>query len=251
MGKFIDLTGERFGRLTVIERAGDYVDPAGNHRIMWKCRCDCGKETVVHGCTLRGGTANSCGCLQRESYRLAAEANRKINDYEDMGDYVVGVTAKGDRFMVDKVDFDKIKDFRWNTELGYVICNVHQKEQQNKRIRLHRMIMDAPEGMMVDHINHNKFDNRRCNLRLATRMENVHNSDNRNRNTSGCVGVVWHRRIRKWHAQIGYSGKCIHLGYYDDFNEAVAARKAAEDKYFGDFSYSNSMALAEANGYVE
>lgn len=63
MGKFIDLTGSRFGRLTVIERANDHIDPQGRRIVYWLCRCTCGNEVVVSGASLRRGSTFSCGCL--------------------------------------------------------------------------------------------------------------------------------------------------------------------------------------------
>lgn len=57
-----DMTGLRFGRLTVLERAG-----SKNGLATWRCRCDCGKETTVAGDVLRNGNTRSCGCLQRET----------------------------------------------------------------------------------------------------------------------------------------------------------------------------------------
>ena len=59
-----DLTGERFGRLTVIAYAGKWD---GKHR--WRCLCDCGKEMVVGHTLLISGKTKSCGCLQAEIYR--------------------------------------------------------------------------------------------------------------------------------------------------------------------------------------
>jgi len=56
-----DLTSQRFGRLTVIERAGRIGSYAA-----WKCRCDCGKEVVVASHQLKQGLVKSCGCLQSE-----------------------------------------------------------------------------------------------------------------------------------------------------------------------------------------
>ena len=61
---FIDLTGERFGRLVVIERA---ENRRGKTR--WLCKCDCGKIKVIEGDTLKRGTTKSCGCLLSESTR--------------------------------------------------------------------------------------------------------------------------------------------------------------------------------------
>lgn len=66
MPKFQDLSGQRFGRLTVIERAPDRVSPTGHHYTRWKCICDCGKQTVTDANTLKSGGAKSCGCLSTE-----------------------------------------------------------------------------------------------------------------------------------------------------------------------------------------
>jgi hypothetical protein len=54
----VDLTGQRFGRLMVVEFAGRQRRGA-----LWRCRCDCGAESVVLGCNLKGGKTRSCGCL--------------------------------------------------------------------------------------------------------------------------------------------------------------------------------------------
>lgn len=56
--KKLDLTGQRFGKLTVLRQA----ENIGN-RTAWVCRCDCGRETVVLTSRLRSGHTASCGCL--------------------------------------------------------------------------------------------------------------------------------------------------------------------------------------------
>lgn len=60
-----DLVGKHFGKLTVIAYAGKR---AGMHR--WKCLCDCGNETIVGQSLLQSGKTKSCGCVQREIYKL-------------------------------------------------------------------------------------------------------------------------------------------------------------------------------------
>lgn len=65
MAACIDLTGMKFGRLTVIERAGKTKQ--GN--ALWKCKCDCGNETIVRSTTLRNGESKSCGCLRAEYWK--------------------------------------------------------------------------------------------------------------------------------------------------------------------------------------
>lgn len=62
MGKFIDLTGKRFGRLKVIEKIG--YDK--NYRVLWRCKCECGNETITRSENLNSGNTKSCGCLQRD-----------------------------------------------------------------------------------------------------------------------------------------------------------------------------------------
>ena len=59
-----DLTGLKFGRLTVISRAEDYIDPKGNKTICWLCKCECGKTVVTRGGRLKSGHTKSCGCMK-------------------------------------------------------------------------------------------------------------------------------------------------------------------------------------------
>lgn len=63
--KLIDLTGQHFGRLTVINRA-----PSLNGATRWNCRCDCGVEKVIRASELRSGSTLSCGCYDREMSSL-------------------------------------------------------------------------------------------------------------------------------------------------------------------------------------
>jgi hypothetical protein len=70
MSKLIDLTGRRFGMLTVIERAGTYISPGDlKKEPTWRCRCDCGKESIAYACNLRSGGTRSCGCLRKQNRR--------------------------------------------------------------------------------------------------------------------------------------------------------------------------------------
>lgn len=78
MMRLKDLTGKRFGRLVVLERAEDYVTlmPGGQNGkryTVWRCQCDCGNETKAFSANLLHGHTQSCGCLRREtsSYNLA------------------------------------------------------------------------------------------------------------------------------------------------------------------------------------
>lgn len=66
MGKFVDLTGNRFGRLTVIER----VENSKDNRTQWLCVCDCGNKKYIIGKNLREGKTKSCGCLLKEKAKI-------------------------------------------------------------------------------------------------------------------------------------------------------------------------------------
>ena len=66
MGKFVDITGLRFGRLVALERAEQVLYPCGKHITKWLCRCDCGNLIKVNLCALSTGNTKSCGCLQPE-----------------------------------------------------------------------------------------------------------------------------------------------------------------------------------------
>lgn len=59
-----DLTGQGFGRLTVVEFAGMRKTPNGSRKSMWRCRCDCGNEVIVQNDGLRAGQTQSCGCYK-------------------------------------------------------------------------------------------------------------------------------------------------------------------------------------------
>lgn len=72
MERPIDLTGQRFGRWTVLKRQGNkfYGDRYGSTSFpIWLCRCDCGTEALVLGNNLKSGRTKSCGCLRDELAR--------------------------------------------------------------------------------------------------------------------------------------------------------------------------------------
>lgn len=68
-----DLTGQRFGRLTVIRRVEDYISPKGQRKPRWLCLCDCSKNVTVDGCHLRNGAIQSCGCYNDALKRSRAK----------------------------------------------------------------------------------------------------------------------------------------------------------------------------------
>lgn len=87
-----------------------------------------------------------------------------------------------------------------------------------------------PEGQ-IDHLDHDRTNNRMENLRVVAHQENHRNTTRRKNNTSGAMGVSWYKAGAKWTAYIMVDGCKEHLGYFDEFDDAIAARKAAEARY--------------------
>jgi hypothetical protein len=87
-----------------------------------------------------------------------------------------------------------------------------------------------PDGQ-IDHIDGNRANNKLKNLRAVSPHENQKNKAIGSKNTSGYLGVRWRNEKGKWVSTIRYKGKKIHLGYFDEIQDAIAARKQAEKKY--------------------
>lgn len=242
MGNFIDLTGQRFGMLTVIKKADDYIQPNGDHIIRWHCKCDCGNDCIVKGSYLRIERTKSCGCLKKAIGNLLAPVNKKENTYDLSGEYGVGYTSKGEKFYFDLEDYEKIKDYCWHIHKdGYVTA---RDCDSKKNIRMHKLIMGCLNCRTpIDHKHgeHTKNDNRKENLRICTSSQNGMNRRLFPNNTSGATGVSYNKRDKKWVAYITINRQRCNLGSYQTFEEAVEARKNGEEKYFGEFSYNNSQ----------
>lgn len=119
-----DLTGERFGKWSVIERA-----PNKGKAVMWRCRCDCGAEKIVHGTSLKSGTSTMCrhcsdrshkprshGLTHHPLYRIwqrikSSTTNPNHQDYEWYG-------AKGVR-VCEEWFHDFAKFYEWSIANGY------------------------------------------------------------------------------------------------------------------------------------
>jgi hypothetical protein len=224
-----NLVGLKFNDLKVISRAEDKIEKNGRHTIMWNCECICGNYTTVDSYSLKNGHTKSCGC--RRSKHIG-------NSYDLSGEYGIGYTSKGEEFWFDLEDYDKIKDYTWYKNSQGYFCSV----DNGKSIRLHRLVMGYPDKVCdVDHKRHNLFDNRKSELRICRHSDNVHNHIQHKHNTSGESGVYFENYTNKWKVTIKYLNKNISIRRFDNFEDAVRARKQAEEKYFGEYSYDNSQ----------
>ena len=164
------------------------------------------------------------------------KVNKKINNIikrthlDQPDDFKYIVCSKGTLYKVSNCDYDRVKDIIWTNSRGY-LYNVDYG-------RLHRFILNAPEGVVVDHINRDKSDNRRENLRLCTQAENVMNSK-RVSGASKYKGVQFSKKYSKWTAYITFSGRGKQIGTYMDEVEAAKAYDKKALELFGEFAYLN------------
>ena len=114
--------------------------------------------------------------------------------------------------------------------LGYLRGSLHKVELLAHRVAWAVHYGEWPK-YHIDHINGVKDDNRITNLRDVPPSVNTRNVRMLANNTSGTMGVTKHKVTGKWHAAIQVNRKHINIGRYDDIEDAIKARKAAEPKY--------------------
>ncbi len=114
---------------------------------------------------------------------------------------------------------------------GYLMVEINKKHRTLHRFIFELQGIEIPEGMQVDHINGIKTDNRWDNLRLVSPRDNAKNRATSTLNTSGTIGVCWHKANNRWFAQIHVDGHKTYLGSFVEFSDAVNARKNAEVLY--------------------
>ena len=103
MSKFQDLTGQRFGRLVVIERAEDYIFPSGQKQAQWLCECSCENHNkiITTSARLKSGNTKSCGCLKSEAVKENNKLKNKQNEYNLTGKFGIGYTSNGTELYFD------------------------------------------------------------------------------------------------------------------------------------------------------
>ena len=204
--------GTLFGRLKVLREAPPHIQPNGAIVRQVFCQCSCGTTVKVSLSNLRRGTTTSCGCFHKENHR-------KYNTYE-FGDGLVKIfDLKGVYALIDLADFEKCKDYYWGSYNSYFKGNI-----EGEGVWLHRFLTNCPKGMVVDHINGNPQDNRRCNLRVCTQADNMQNKF--------VKGYSFNKAKQKWEAYIGIDNKRIYLGSFATEQEAIEARRNAENIYY-------------------
>lgn len=123
-----------------------------------------------------------------------------------------GKKANGKSAKVDDDDYKKYNHLRWHmSDTGYAV-----RRYNGETYRLHRLIMNCPEGMVVDHLNGDRLDNRKCNLRICTQLENAKNIHN-------VKGYCYDKAKKKY--MVRYNRK--YYGRYETEEEAKRAYQLA------------------------
>jgi hypothetical protein len=172
-----------------------------------------------------------------DSSRPSVRSIYKPNEYIQIGDYIEicmydKYGKETARAIIDTEDFHFVKMYKWHLDGKGYVSTFNNKKYQS----LHRLILNPEKNKVVDHINRNILDNRKNNLRICSQSENARNKGICSDNSSGVTGVGWSKEKNMWRSYIGINHKNIHIGYYNNKEDAIKARKDMELKHFGEFT---------------
>lgn len=161
----------------------------------------------------------------------------KVKPIRVEGEVAFVPLSQGLEAVIDAADVPLVEGHNWYASFSR--GTAYAKRTVNRpvclSIRMHRVILNAPDHMDVDHVDCDGLNNRRSNLRLATVAENNRNQRIRSTNTSGFKGVSFHKGSGKWAATIWVDGAPRHLGKFIDPEAAYSAYCSASQQLHGDF----------------
>jgi hypothetical protein len=170
---------------------------------------------------------------------------KTINDFRKLNEArTIEIPLTNGAFaIIDAEDYELVSKQKWHLKSSdgrnYAVSSIYLGPKKYKRIRMHRIIMNATTGTYVDHINGDGLDNRRENLRFSTLSQNSCNSKVHSNSGSGLKGVAYYRG--RWMAQIQMLGKRKHLGSYLTKEEAARVYDKAALELHGEFARTNEM----------
>ena len=243
-----DISGKVYGDLTVLS----YCDTKSTHS-RWLCKCSCGNKEIFSISQLRRRKNLMCSqCMQKykDIRNVISEENldfngipiniiqstqRKQNKYEIQNN----VTIINGKIIVDSKFVDYLKSFDRYISIdsrGYAYFSYCDQD-----VYLHRLLTKTPlffkesskDIEIIDHINRNRCDNRMENLRIIKKSESPVNCSVYSNNKSGHKGILWLERLQKWQVNIQYKNKNHYIGVFENIDDAILARKKAEQDVFG------------------
>jgi hypothetical protein len=202
--KFIDRTGQRFGKLVVLEQAGR----SPSKKVLWKCQCDCGNQSTVPSGSLVTGNTESCGCVIK-NFKHGGSGKASYNSW---------------RAMVRRCTNPEDKDYKRYGAKGISVC------PEWMDYATFRDAMGEPVGTeTLDRIDPagNYEPN---NVRWASPTVQARNINVKKTSKSGYIGV--HFRRGKWYGEITVKKNKYYSKACSTIEEAAAARKELEQRYW-------------------
>lgn len=166
--KLLDLSGQKFGRLTVIKRIAN--DDCG--RVKWACECICGKKAFVVAAKLRSGYTKSCGCIKADRMRKFASSRVRV----DLSCAVSGCerrangkycgTHQARLYRYGSLDIKRRPNGSGNiNKHGYVDVSINGRRTYEHILVAEKALgKRLPSGAVVHHVNEKRADNRPQNL---------------------------------------------------------------------------------------
>lgn len=201
-----DLTGKRFGYLTVLHR------DETQKTVSYVCRCDCGKEVSVRAAKLVSGASVSCGCKRRG----------KMLEQELIGKRFGRLTV------VERTDIKQCNSGEAGNMMYRCVCDCGKERlASGTDLKRGRAVSCGCANADVVKEMHRRLhlgDVEHSNVYQLTRKTSKNNK-------SGRKGVFWNSRKKGWGVTIGVNGEKKTIGLYSRLSDAIAVREEAEEKY--------------------
>lgn len=206
MRQWPDLVGQKFGMLTVIAQAPSTA--SGQRR--WVCQCDCGAEKIVLGHNLKRGTTVSCGCKRKKD--LTGQKIGKLTVLERSDQYA----TRGKR-----------KNQLWKClcDCGAITYKATDT-LTNPEISMCKKCAGIYAAAKAR-------DN--AGFEGGTQLAKIKIESDKSDNLSGVRGVYYDGKTGKYRARLKFRRKLYNLGYFTNLEDAVKARKLAEEQIFEKF----------------
>jgi len=199
-----DLTGQKFGRLTAISPTKERIRGCA----VWECVCECGGRKNVSSDYLEQGRVKTCGCYMSERMGTVDISGQKFGR----------LTAIS---LTKEITADK-------GAIWECVCECGKK----KKIPLSHLAGGGTKSCGCLKLEYNIETMKTLGDKFRVEETSLIAITQKPRTASGVKGVYLVQKTNKWRASIGFQRKKINLGTFANFEDAVVARKKAEEKYF-------------------